>query len=215
MAKKRLGEILIEAGLITEGNLEQALVEQRRWGGQIGKFLVDQGFVTEDLLVRALGKQLSIPIVRLAGVTVGERVLATIGAQLAEELGVFPFRFKDRVLDVAMSDPNRMGIIDELQIRTRLKVRAHLAGSKEIHDAIARCYESGIDVDFGSPEPDPPAEEDPGDMRGAEIIALQRRLSTLEALVARDEDVIRKLLGLLADKGVASREEILEAISAS
>lgn len=212
MARKRLGEILIEAGLISEANLQQALIEQRRWGGQIGKVLVEQGFVTEELLVRALAKQLGIPLVSLVEVEVEQRVLDTIGAELAEELGVFPFRFKDRVLDIAMSDPMKMGIIDELQIRTRLSVRAHLAGTQEIQDAIVRCYATAIDVDFTESQETSQASDD---MRGAEIIALQRRLSALEALVARDEDVIRRLLGLLADKGVASREEILAAISAS
>jgi hypothetical protein len=59
-------------------------------------------------------------------------------------------------------------------------------------------------VDIGLPTP--------RQGREAEIQALQERISKLEALVARDEDVLRKLLGLLVEKGVASREEILERI---
>ncbi len=221
MSRKRLGEILVDAGVITLRQLEHALNEQRRWGGQVGKILIDEGFVTEDLLVRALGKQLNLPVVSLDGANVKRETLGKISINLAEQHGVFPFRLEGKFLDVAMSDPLNMGIIDELRIRTRLNVRPHLAGTSEIDRAIRVHYKhdmdvGGIDVDFGIVEE--PEEilhgrpDDLSDMREAEIAALQRRLSALEALVTRDEDVIRKLLGLLADKGVASREEILEAI---
>tara|TARA_R110002096_G_scaffold44524_8_gene119846 strand:- start:52142 stop:52777 length:636 start_codon:yes stop_codon:yes gene_type:complete len=210
----------MDAGVINVRQLEHALLEQRRWGGQVGKILIDEGFVTEDILVRALGKQLNLPVVSLDGAKVERETLAKVSISLAEQHGVFPFRLQGNFLDVAMSDPLNMGIIDELRIRTRLNVRPHLAGATEIDKAIRVHYKhdldvEGIDVDFGAPEPEEVLHgrpDDLADMREAEIAALQRRLSALEALVTRDEDVIRKLLGLLADKGVASREEILEAI---
>ncbi len=67
MSRKRLGEILVAANVITHRQLEHALYEQRRWGGQVGKILIDEGFVTEDILVRALGKQLNLPVVTMEG----------------------------------------------------------------------------------------------------------------------------------------------------
>ncbi len=220
MSRKRLGEILVDAGVINTRQLEHALYEQRRWGGQVGKILIDEGFVSEDILVRALGKQLNLPVVTLEGAKVDRETLATVTVQLAEQHGVFPFRLQGKFLDVAMSDPMNMGIIDELRIRTRLNVRPHLSGATEIDKAIRQHYKhdmdvGGIDVDFGIEDDSDILHgrpDDLEDMREAEIAALQRRLSALEALVTRDEDVIRKLLGLLADKGVASREEILAAI---
>lgn len=222
MARKRLGEILVDAGVISHRQLEHALYEQRRWGGQVGKILIDEGFVTEGVLVRALGKQLNLPVVTLDGVSVKPETLAKVSVDLAEQHSVFPFKLEGKFLDVAMSDPLNMGIIDELRIRTRLNVRPHLAGATEIDSAIREFYKhemdvDGIDVDFGLADDGKDIlhgrQDDPmEDMRDAEIAALQRRLSALEALVSRDEDVIRKLLGLLADKGVASREEILAAI---
>lgn len=221
MSRKRLGEILIEANIINAQQLKHALGEQQRWGGALGKILIDQGVVDESLLVRALSKQLNIPIVQLDSIEIAQDVLDTVSVELAEQHGVIPFRLQLKFLDVAMSDPMNMGIIDELQIRTRLNVRPHIAGSSQIQSAIRRSYISDmdigeIDVDFddgaivhrGGSHSDSTRAE----MREAEIAALQRRLSTLESLVARDENVIRKLLGLLVTKGVASREEILEAI---
>jgi len=220
VSRKRLGEILVDAGVISGQQLQHALNEQRRWGGQVGKILIEAGFVTEDLLVRALGKQLNIPVVSLEGAKVEKEILDKVSFELAEQHGVFPFRLQGNFLDVAMSDPMNMGIIDELRIRTRLNVRPHLAGASQIQEALRVHYKyefggSGIDVDFGVDEPVDlvhKRSDNMADMREAEISALQRRLSALEALVTRDEDVIRKLLGLLAAKGVASREEILAAI---
>ena len=223
MARRRLGEILVGAKVITEKQLEYALGEQRRWGGQVGKILIDAGYVTEEVLVRALGKQLNIPIVTLKGVTISESVLETVPVELAEQHGVIPFQQQLNFLDVAMSDPMNMGIIDELRIRTRLNVRPHLAASSEISDAIRRSYGSdldlgggmdggGIDVDFEDGPILRGRSDNMSDMREAEIVALQKRISALEALVKRDEDVIRKLLALLVRKGVATREEVLEAI---
>ena len=58
MSRKRLGEILIDAGLIDAQQLNHGLHEQRRWGGALGGILVEQGVVTEDILIRALAKQL-------------------------------------------------------------------------------------------------------------------------------------------------------------
>lgn len=221
MSRKRLGEILIAAGVISKQQLDHALQEQRRWGGPLGKILIDADFVSETVLVRALGKQLNIPVVQLSGITIAESVLATVSRELAEQHGVIPFQLQSKFLDVAMTDPMNMGIIDELRIRTRLNVRPYLAEASEIQKAIRRSYASemdvgGIDVDFGDPHAGGimrAATEDPlADMREAEIAALQRRLSALETLVSRDENVIRKLLGLLVRKGIATREEILDAI---
>lgn len=218
MSRKRLGEILIDAKVLSEQQLRHALSEQQRWGGTLGKILIDQGFVDEDLLVRALSKQLNIPMVKLDTMVIDPQVLAKVSVELAEQHGVIPFQIQLKFLDVAMSDPMNMGILDELQIRTRLNVRPHLAGATQIQNAIRRSYHSemdvgGVDVDFDDGGFIQHSRGDNlADMREAEIAALQRRLSTLEALVTRDENVIRKLLGLLVSKGVASREEILEAI---
>lgn len=239
MSRLRLGEILVNAGVLTGDQLQAGLREQRKWGGPLGKVLVRAGLISEDLLVRALSKQLKIPIAQIEGVSIAEKVLSHVPRELAEQYGVIPFQQQAQFLDVAMSDPMNMGIIDELRIRTQLNVRPHLAGSTAIQEAIYHCYggnpeHAAIDVEFAqSPSMSraitqnpslheidpairaaqiPPKEASATEMRNAEVAALQLRLSNLEALVSRDENVIRKLLGLLVRKGVASREEILLAI---
>lgn len=218
MSRKRLGEILIVAGVLTEEQLQHGLKAQQRWGGPLGAVLVQEGLVSEELLARALSKQLNIPLVALAQVKIDPRVLQLVPVEVCKEFRVIGFQVQGKFLDVAMSDPMNMGVLDELRIRTRLNVRPHLATSSEIGAAIERSYARDMSIQFGN-FPNQQAQVGMHDMpagsddRGPEIDALQRRLAALEALVRRDEDVIRKLMGLLVQKGVASREEILAAIS--
>jgi Type II secretion system (T2SS), protein E, N-terminal domain len=241
MPRKRIGEILVQAGVLSNEGLRTALVEQRRWGGPIGRILIDMNLITEEALVDALSAQLNFPKVNLDGIEIPEAVIALVSGELAAHHRMMPFKRESKFLDVAMSEPTDLGIIDELRIRTQLNVRPYLAGPKMIERAITRYYG---EVLFDDPEPTPtptPAVKGPitgrhkalspeavpsaqragprgqsGPVtmhsRDQEIRALQDRISQLEALVSRDEDVLRKVLGLLVDKGIATREEILERL---
>lgn len=244
--RKRLGEMLIEAGVLTESGLKQALVEQRRWGGSLGRTLVDMRQVKEEDLVAVLSRQLGLQSVDLDKIAIPQAVLDLVPGELAQNYSIVPFAQQMKFLDVAMADPTNMGIIDELRIRTQLNIRHYLAGPKTIERAIARCYGRGfsavhhsrpdVSVPMDAPDaldlapqapdeltlqpsqfahrPNPRMTYSPVQLapRNAEIDALQHRISELEALVARDEQVLRKLLGLLVEKGIATREEIVERL---
>jgi hypothetical protein len=260
MARKKLGEMLVEAGVLSEQGLRAALNEQRRWGGTLGHKLVDMKLVSEAELVRVLSLQLSIPTVEIDKLDISPDVIDLIPLELAHEHYLIPFAQQMKFLDVAMADPTNLGILDELRIRTQLNIRPYLAGPRMIERALARYYPRGFsrmhrpDVAVPlvegadvmdapaplptkladafprqrprqtstSPSPPPttpgaaaglgPAGPPALSTRDAEIDALQDRISRLEALVARDEEVLRKLLALLVDKRVATREEILEYI---
>jgi hypothetical protein len=239
MARKRIGEILVQAGVLANEGLKTALVEQRRWGGPLGRILVDMNLITEEALVDALSQQLNFPKVNLDDIAIPAEVIALVPGELVAHHRMMPFKRESKFLDVAMSEPTDLGIIDELRIRTQLNVRPYLAGPKMIERAITRYYG---EVLFDEPEnPTPPPAKGPitgkhkamtaepapalqravqrgqsGPLgmqaRDQEIRALQERISQLEALVSRDEDVLRKVLGLLVDKGIATREEILERL---
>jgi type IV pilus assembly protein PilB len=217
MARKRIGEILIEAGVIDETRLRAALIEQQRWGGPLGRLLVEMKIVDETSMVHALSRQLAVPAVDLDAQAIPAAVIALVPGELCEQHSLVPFATQMKFLDVAMADPTNSGILDELQIRTHLNVRPHLAGPKAIERAIGRYYQRGFNLAARSgsiqsrgPEididpPGPPGLEN-------EVEALQARVSKLETLQARDEDVLRKVLGLLVEKGVARREDILARI---
>ncbi|MCG8425685.1 MAG: hypothetical protein MJE77_48010 [Proteobacteria bacterium] len=230
MARKRIGELLVQAGVLDNTGLRAGLAEQRRWGGQLGRVLVDMKLVTEEALVRALSHQLNFPTIDLDQLDVPDSTLELVSADLAEQHSLIPFNLEGKFLEVAMSDPTNLGIIDELRIRTQLNVRPYLAGPKMIERALSRCYGIGLanlaldmrtarleseeglpTIGLGPSDNRPPSAHSVRE-RNAEILALQERISQLEALVSRDEDVLRKVLGLLIEKGVATREEILERI---
>jgi hypothetical protein len=239
--------MLFEAGVIDQTGLRAALVEQRRWGGHLGRVLIDMKLLTEETLVSILSKQLGIATVDLEKQEIPQAVLDLVPGELAEQFSIIPFAQPMKFLDVAMSDPTNLGIIDELRIRTQLNVRPYLAGPRTIERAVAKYYGRGIlatsavrtqsmdletDSDrpmevirggthpppFATPSHPGPQPIDlslpfpPHSNRDAEISSLQDRISKLEALVQRDEDVLRKVLALLVEKGVASREEILERL---
>ena len=272
MARKKLGEMLVEAGVLTEQGLRMALNEQRRWGGTLGRTLVEMKLIAEPDLVNVLATQLHMPTIDLDHIEIHATVLELVPGDLAEQYNIIPFAQPMKFLDVAMADPTNLGIIDELRIRTQLNIRPYLAGPKMIERALAKHYRRGfgrvrrvdvpietgdtIALDTGGPRhprpdtseieaarrreglapaPRRPIRPQPIDApqapgagtieiseaaaapagkhpRDAEIDALQDRISKLEALVARDESVLRKLLALLVDKGVATREEILERL---
>ena len=271
MPRKKLGAMLVEAGVLSEQGLRMALNEQKRWGGTLGRTLVDMKLVSEAELVRVLSLQLTLPTIDLDHVEIHPTVLDLVPGELAEHHNIVPFAQPMKFLDVAMADPTNLGIIDELRIRTQLNIRPYLAGPKMIERALAKHYRRGfgkvirrdadvpmetgdtVELESGPrharpdtseieaarrreglrpapPRPvrpgplvEPPSPPPPIDALGvlappgaghrdAEIDALQQRITKLEALVARDEDVLRKLLALLVEKGVATREEILERI---
>jgi hypothetical protein len=252
MARKKLGEMLVEAGVLSEQGLRSALNEQRRWGGTLGHKLVEMKLVSETDLVRVLSLQLSLPTVDLDHLHVSQAVLDLVPAEVASEHNLIPFAQQMKFLDVAMTDPTNLGILDELRIRTQLNIRPYLAGPRMVERALARFYGRGFAAAHrpelaipieGADVMDAPADPIYADglrtrprprhagalaprattanveaattglgTRDAEIDALQNRISRLEALIARDEEVLRKLLALLVEKGVATREEILERI---
>ncbi|HTM20703.1 MAG TPA: hypothetical protein VL172_09355 [Kofleriaceae bacterium] len=244
MARRKLGEILVQAGVLDDSSLRSALAEQRRWGGHLGRVLIDMNLVSEDVLVQALSHQLNFPVVNLEHRNVAGDVLDLVPADMAEQYGIIPFQREGKFLDVAMIDPTNLGIIDELRIRAQLNVRPYLIGPKSAERAIGRFYNRGaaaiaghyaqrnagagegmaampgnvpvIDLERDKPDrqltpPPVPLVNLRGDQT-AEVRALQERISRLESLVARDEDVLRKLLALLVEKGVATRDEIMERL---
>ena len=236
MARKKLGEMLVESGLVDPDGLRAALAEQRRWGRPLGRTLVEMRVITEEALVGVLAKQLLVPTVDLDKIQIPAAVLELVPAELAERHHLIPFAQPSKFLDVAMADPTDAGIIDELRIRTQLNIRPHLAGPRTIEQAIGMYYLGATtSLPLGGPgtwgsslppeppiarfAPPPPAPAPigrhggpPPVTRDLEIDALQARVLQLEALVERDEQVLRKLFSLLIDKGIATREDILERI---
>lgn len=142
--KKKLGEILLEAGIITEEQLRDALEYQRMWGHKLGTALVAKGFITEDVLLRVLGSTLKLPIVDIARIRIPPDVIKIVPAKLAEKYDLIPIAVETKggrqTLIVAMSDPLNLEAIDELKFTTGYNIRPVLSTISGVTEALRKYY---------------------------------------------------------------------------
>jgi len=143
MVRKRLGELLVESGAIDEFQLKAALGHQRQWGGKIGQTLVDLKLVTEPAVVSALARRLECEVARLDELRltpVMEEALRLVPAALARKHLALPLESTRCTLTVAMADPANVLALDELAFHTSRRVKALLAGPREVARAVSRYY---------------------------------------------------------------------------
>jgi len=140
----KIGEVLVQAGLIDEFQLEAGLAQQQRWGGRLGRALVQLGFLQEADFVRVLSKVLNVPVVRLADKKPSPETLGLVPAELAEKYGCLPLFTKREgganTLYLGIEDPSDLKALDELSFRIGMKVKPVLVGPSELREAIARTY---------------------------------------------------------------------------
>ena len=143
-SKKRLGELLIEAGVIDEAMLQSALGHQRRWGGRIGQAMLDLKLTTEATIVQALARKLGFEVARLGKLDQAslDAALKLVGREFAERHNVFPMATDHSTLTVAMADPTNLGIADELRFRFNKRIKVCIGGDREIAEAIRAHYPS-------------------------------------------------------------------------
>ena len=166
----RIGELLVERGRISAADLAAALAEQKRKGGPLGKLLVELGFIDETTLHAALGAKLGMVTVDLDEFPFDTAATLLVPAQTAGRLRALPIADRDGTLVVAIDDPARVGVIDELKFSTQRKVIGVLATPNALATALQRAYRGGAgqgDDDNGNAL----AEYEPGD-----VTALAERL---------------------------------------
>jgi len=139
--RKRLGDMLIESGLITNEQLTEALSEQRvNKPGSLGKILINKGFVTENRVLEMLEQQLGIPFVQLTTSMMDPEVATSIPFHLARHYLVIPIEKEKNRLKLAMSDPLNVPAIDDVAMITGCEVEPVLASEKAIEQAIDQFY---------------------------------------------------------------------------
>lgn len=140
--RRRLGELLVEAGLLNEDHLKAALNEQRRWGGRLGRTVVEMGFVTETDMVNVLAQQLQLRTVDLDQAQLPDRITDCLRLDLAERYGVFPLGVDahGHTLFLATSDPTNVEHAQELEFATNMKLELAVATGSSIDRAIRRYY---------------------------------------------------------------------------
>lgn len=145
MARKKLGDLLREAGVIDDAQLASALGQQRQWGGRLGTILVQMNMVNESDLTQAISRQLALPTVDLTESSVPVDVLTLIPQELCEKHLLLPWaRTRNErgveTLHVAMSDPTNLAVVDELAFRTGKRIDVSVAADRDVELAIRRYF---------------------------------------------------------------------------
>lgn len=137
---KKIGELLVDAGLITLSQLEEALNVSQKTGARLGRTLVNMGAVTEEGIARALAQQFNIPYISLSGIIIDPQIVRLIPEMLARRYKVIPFAKEGSNLKVAMVDPLNVFAIDDLKKASNCQIFPSVVTETEIQNAIDQHY---------------------------------------------------------------------------
>ena len=142
-----LGALLLRDGALSVEQLEQALLENRASGKRLGEFLVDSGLVTATQVSRVLAEQHELPFVDLNHEPVDLGAAGLLPESLARRYSAIPIRFlEDGAILVAVADPTDVVASDDLRIALGAPVRVAVASPVAIEKAIARIYNGELDA---------------------------------------------------------------------
>jgi len=150
-AKRHIGQILIDQGILTEDQLRIALLEQMKSHLPVGRLLVQLGFVSEATLRDALSEKLGLQSVDLSRIIVDSAALQALPRDLARRYRMFPVALdrQSKKLIVALSDTNNIVAVDQLRahLKGELEIELRLAGDSEIERAIEDFYGHEFSID--------------------------------------------------------------------
>ena len=138
--RKKIGECLIQAGLITEDDLQVALAEHKRSGERIGAVLVRLNLATEKQITKALAYQLGFPYVSLADDPPDPAAIVLIPKEVALKRICVAVNLEKNLLTVAMSDPLLFSLVQDLEFQTGYRIKQVVATRSDIVDAIENGY---------------------------------------------------------------------------
>jgi type IV pilus assembly protein PilB len=139
---RRLGDLLVAEGLITDAQLRQALAEQKGKTEKLGSILARLGFITEEQLMGFLSRQYGIPSITLTNMEVDAETLRLVPAPIARKYEVLPVKRIGGTLTLAMADPTNVFALDDIAFMTNLQILPVVAPQAAIRKAIDRSYEA-------------------------------------------------------------------------
>jgi type IV pilus assembly protein PilB len=139
----KLGQLLLDSGIITSKQLDEALAIQGKEGGRLGFHLVGINAISEQDLNQYLARQQSIETIDLDNIQISQDVLTLIPSEIAWRYEVIPIERDGRTLVVAMTDPHNLFAIDDLRFSLGMEVEPHICASSMVKRAIAKFYSQG------------------------------------------------------------------------
>ena len=143
--KKRLGDLLVDAGVISQNQLVKALGIQKteKRDMRLGELLIDLGYTDEKQIMKAMCEQLKLPGIDLSTVRIPEEVIKLLQESILRKYSLIPFQFSEKnpnLIKVAMSDPLDIRAMDDVSIITGLQIERYVATPSNIAATIDRYY---------------------------------------------------------------------------
>ena len=142
MAKtKRLGDLLVEAGLVTRLDIDQALQAQHIFGDRLGTNLVEMGVIDGDTLAGFLAQQYGVERVSLGELqSIPKEILEVVPSKAAHRLCILPIHKAESLLTIAMMDPSDNHILERIEKNVGMKIQAKVATEVEIRYFLEKYY---------------------------------------------------------------------------
>src|SRR5262245_9200138 len=205
MAIRRIGQIFVDMGFVTDEQRDMLLEEQQqRPGTLLGKIALDLNLITEEQLMQALSEQMGMQVVELSDLVIPGDVLTMVTESMAQLYRVIPIKFDNGILTVATCDPQNITIQDELRTLLGHDIRVVIAGETDIIKTLDRYFASDKDT-INSIVDD--LEKDEALKKTLEEADLGKPLELADVEALADSAPVRKLLNmvlLLAIKDHAS-----------
>ena len=142
MAYKRIGDMLVAGGYLTEEKLKAGLAESRRTGKKLGETLVEMGFIRQSDLINVLENQLDVEYVDLQQMSLPKNLVSVIPRAIAKKHNVVPLASDANTVTIAIADPLNFVATDAVRTVTRRKVITRLADAQSITRALTDLYGS-------------------------------------------------------------------------
>ncbi len=144
MALRRIGQILVDLGFLSEDRVKVILEEQRQRPTELfGQVAIGMGLLSDEHLIQGLAEQMGLQVISLAEFIVPPNILAMITEPMAQLYRVVPVKFEENTLTIAMCDPQKLSVVDELRSFLGYEVKAVVATEKDVLKALARYYAAG------------------------------------------------------------------------
>jgi type IV pilus assembly protein PilB len=139
-ARKKLGEMLVDAGLLTEEQLKQVLTELKATDLKLGQYLIRQGIVSEPQIMEVLSRQLKIERFQPDCCPVDPGLATLIPSDIALKYQIVPLRKKGRLITVAMTDPNDITALDTIEVLTNQEVEPLICTERVFNQLVSSIY---------------------------------------------------------------------------
>ena len=139
-ARKKLGEILVEGGLLSQEQLEKALPNQKKSNLKLGQFLVREGYVSEAQIVDLVSNQLRLEKYRTDKFTVDVDLANVLPADIGHKCQAAPLKKSELLLTVAMTDPLDINALDTIEVYTNCEVEAVICTEQQLNQLLSSIY---------------------------------------------------------------------------